>query len=486
MKKIFLSIVLLGSLVGCSDSFLDLRPITSPSSDNYYLTPQDFLTAVNAAYGGLRNAGLANSDYRFGDMTTDVTFSNGANCLGGDCDFDNFNLFATGTAAANQINNRWSSAYRGIARTNIILDRIDAITMDATLKNRYKGEALFLRAYYYYTLVTTFGDVPLVINEVASVEDSYQYGRESAAKVFAQIEQDLKTAAGYLPATYANAEKGRATSGAANGMLGRVLLFQRKFAEALPVLKTVIDSKTFSLLPNYANVFAANNGNNAEILFSVQYAKGGIGQGNNFTTSFIPQGSGNVIQLGGGAGANQPTNDIVAAYEAGDTRKAASLATSYTLNGREIQYNYIRKFIDPAMTAVNESGTDWPVLRYADILLMYAECLNETGQTAEALPYINQVRARAGLPPLAAMAQAELRLALEHERMVEFAFEGLRFYDLVRTNRLVPVMNEYFRKNNLLLDGKLIQITENNRLFPIPQIEIDANPTRITQNPGYL
>ena len=472
-------------LAGCNEDFINLNPITSASTNQFYKTGNDFVNAINAAYGGLQ--GMYRSQYYFGDLPTDDALAHSGICINGGCDFDNFTVSPAGTAASDVLSNRWNDAYRGIFRSNIILDRIDAVDMEANLKDRLKGEARFLRALYYFNLVKIFGDVPLVIKELKTTEESYAYGRESVEKVYAQIEQDLKEAANTLPKKYpANTDAGRATSGAAQGLLGRVLLFQGKYAAALPVLEEVIDGGSYKLLPAFADVFRNDNGNNAEIIFAVQYARGGVGEGNNIVTQFAPQGSGNAVIVGGGTTLNQPTADMLNAYEPGDKRKDATIATSYVAtNGKTVNIYFVKKYLDPAMTSAQETDTDYPVLRFADVLLMYAECLNETGKPDAALPYLNQVRQRAGLATRQGLAEAEMRLAIEQERRTEFAFEGLRFFDLVRSNRLLPVMNAYFAKNNIKVNGQVIEVREYQKIFPIPQSQIDINPTKITQNKGY-
>lgn len=444
------------------------------------------VNAINAVYAVLQSNGIANSYYDFGDLPTDDTYASSNACVAGHCDFDNLAVLPSGSVAAGILTSRWTDAYKGISRANIVLNRINSVQMDESLKKRITGEAKFLRAFYYFTLAETFGDVPLVTKELASPVEASAYGREPLAKIFAQIKQDLTEAAGTLPITYAAADAGRATVGAANGLLGRVLLFQGKFAEAIPVLKAVIDSKTYQLLPTYATVFSPTNGNNAEILFAIQYVRGGVGEGNLLTYQFTPENSGNAVQVGGGNGSSRPTPDIESAFEAGDLRKAVTIDPGYTTaQGVRVDALWIRKFYDAGLVARGEGSIDYPILRYSDVLLMYAECLNETGNITEGLAYMNIVRQRAVLPAKASLSQAELRLAIEQERRVELAFEGLRFFDLVRTNRVIPVLNDYFMKYKIQYQGVILHFQKYQKLFPIPQDQIDVNPTKITQNKGY-
>ncbi|MBN8820797.1 MULTISPECIES: RagB/SusD family nutrient uptake outer membrane protein [unclassified Spirosoma] len=471
---------------GCREDFINLNPINAGSTDQFYKSANDMTNAINAVYAVLQSNGIANSYYDFGDLPTDDAYASSNACVAGHCDFDNLAVLPSGSVASGILTSRWTDAYKGIYRANIVLNRITSVQMDETRKGRIIGEAKFLRAFYYFTLVQTFGDVPLVTKELASPSDATTFGREPVAKVYAQIQQDLTEAASALPATYATADAGRATSGAANGLLGRVLLFQGKFSEALPLLKAVIDSKAYQLLPTYEDVFSPTKGNNAEILFSIQYVRGGVGEGNLLTYQFAPENSGNSVQIGGGNGSSRPTPDIEGAFEAGDLRKAITISPGYTTDqGVKVDASWIRKFYDAGLVARGEGSVDYPILRYSDVLLMYAECLNETGNSNDGLTYLNTVRRRAGIPAKIGLSQTELRIAIEQERRVELAFEGLRFFDLIRTNRAIPVLNAYFSKYKIQYQGVTLQFQEYQKVFPIPQDQIDVNPSKITQNRGY-
>lgn len=475
------TILLVLLLSSCGKGFIDLKPISSVTTDNFYRTAEDFTNAVNGAYNALRTAGTYGADsYIFGEIRSDNSTPVASGSVTDQDEFDRFYIRTTNPF----INNRWSNSYTAIGRCNAILGRIEPITMDNALKARYIGEAKFLRALFYFNLVRTFGDVPLVLKEIINPDEGYEYGRNPKAEVYAQIEKDLTEAAEALPASYTGADAGRATQGAAKAILGRVLLTQKKYVPAAVQLKAVIDLGQYALVPVYADFFKVTNKNNKEAIFDVQYKSGGIGQGNPWPNSFAPQNSGNaVIQFGGG-GNNVPTDDLVNDYEAGDQRKAATIATSYVnAGGATIPGNFVKKYYD-VPTVINDNGNNIPIIRYADVILMYAECLNEAGYVAggEAFTYLNQVRSRAGLNNLTSTevpSQAAFRLAMEHERRVEFAFENLRWYDLVRTDRAMTVIN-----------GKAAQInpvnpvTPQNQVFPIPQSQIDINSSKIAQNEG--
>ena len=476
MKKYILCIIMLIACVSCKKSILELYPLTSGNVKDFYKTATDFQYAVTALYGTLRAEGIVN-EFEFGDLPTDDTYTAVGRSIQGDPDYDNLTVLPSTSAATTILSNRWNNCYVGINRANLIINQIDAAGIDAALQKQYKGEAKFFRAFFYFTLVRTFGDVPLISQVIETVSQSYDYGRESKEKVYALIEQDLKDAIEILPATYTTANLGRVSSVSAKAMLGRVLLFENKFAEAAPILKSAIDApSTYGLLTTgYASVFANNNGGNKEILFAFQYSAAVLQQQSGITNIFSQT--------------NFPTPDIYAAFEAGDLRRDISIQGSPGTSG------VVKKFIDNVTGQLG--GVDFPVLRFADVILMYAECLNEAGDVTGALPYINQIRARAfgsntrnyqnTNPAIAntyVSGQVDLRSKILLERRLEFCFEGLRFWDLVRTNRF-DILNAYFAASKIMVNGKNLQIMEYQKLFPVPQSILDVNPAKYTQNPGY-
>lgn len=476
------TIALAGCLVlSCGESFLDLKPISSATSDNFYKTAADFKNAVNGAYASLQSNGITTNSYVFGEISSDNTVAVASGSVTDQDEFDRFYIKTTNPFIAG----RWNDGYNAISRFNTILDKIDAVSMDEALKSRYIAEAKFLRGLVYFNLVRTFGDVPLVLKAISNPDDGYAYSRTPKAEVYAQIEKDLSEAEVVLPVTYAAADIGRATKGAAKALLGKVYLTQNKFKPAADKLKEVIDLNVYQILPSYADVFKVSNKNNKESVFDIQYKSGGAGEGNPWPNSFAPQNSGNAVIAFGGDGNNQPTADLIKAYEVSDQRKGVSLATSYVnTGGTTIPDNFVKKYFDVPV-AKNDNGNNVPVIRYADVVLMYAECLNEQAYQAggEAFTYLNQIRQRAGLEVKTAIDlpnQAAFRLAMEQERRVEFAFEGHRWFDLVRTGRAIPVMNSKKAEIRMVAD-----LTENNLVFPIPQSQIDINKNVIKQNTGY-
>ena len=480
MKRKYLFAAFLSLMLSsCKDEFLALSPISQASTATFYKTGSDLLNALNGAYSSLQLNGQYGQLYVVSEIPSDDTRPVLSGSVTDQDEFDKFYHRTTNPYLAA----RWTDGYRGIYRCNAIIDRSGGVTMDETQKKRIVGEAKFLRALMYFNLVRVFGDVPLVVKEITDPQDGYEYGRAPVADVYAQIIKDLTDAEGALDVSYTGTNVGRATRGAAKSLLGKVYLTQKKYAEAATKLKEVIDAGTYDLLPTYAAVFVASGKNHKESIFDVQYKKGSIGEGSGFANTYAPENSGNAVIQFGGSGNNQPTADMVAAYEAGDLRKDVSLATSYiNAGGVKIDYNFIRKYRDAPVVS-GDSEDNWPVLRYADVLLMYAEALNETGKTAEALPFLNRIRTRAGLAAKTsaeAGTQAAMRLALEQERRVELAFEGHRWFDLVRTGRALDVL-----KAKATAIGIKTNLTENNLIFPIPQSQIDINSSKIKQNTGY-
>ncbi len=481
MRPFILPLTCLALLLsGCGKDFLEVAPVSERTVANFYRTAADYNNAVVGTYATFKHPGLYGNGNGsliwLGEVVSDNTDIGATrqpvNVASFEIEDLNFSLSNAYFNAA------WTGHYSGISRANAILDRIDAATFDEALKNQYEGEARFLRAMFYFNLVRLFGDVQLITKEINDPFATSQLARSPAAEVYQFIVDDLTAAEAKLPATITAANAGRASSWAAKALLGKVYLTQKQYSQAAAKLKEVVDANVYNLLPSYANVFSPTTSftANREMILAVQYKSGQIGQGGAFWSSWTPFNV-NVPEFGitggVGGGINRPTADLIAAYEPDDQRKAASLATSFKdAQGREVREAYPVKFRQTGMLAA-DSDVDFPILRYADVLLMYGEALNELGQTAEAHLYLNMVRKRAGLADKTNLGQAELRLAFEQERRVELAFESHRWFDLVRTDRYLPV-----------LSAKGYNVKEYHRFFPIPQEETDLNQN-LGQNEGY-
>ncbi|HZG24141.1 MAG TPA: RagB/SusD family nutrient uptake outer membrane protein [Chitinophagaceae bacterium] len=470
MKKYFLPFVVASAVFcSCSKEFLEQQPISNVATTNFFRTQTDFQQALTGAYNGLLSTGVFTEFYNFAEIPSDNVLKLGT---GTDIQlqFSQFSVDATNP----YLSRAWNDHYAVIQRLNTVLSRIDAASFDATAKKRIVAEAKFLRALMYFNLVRIFGPVPLSTTEVTTVSQAAQYERTPTNEVYAQIIKDLSESEVDLP-KQVPADYGRATRGAAKSLLGKVYLTQRNWQAAANKLKEVIDLNDYSLVPEYASLFQTSTENNSEVIFAAQYQAGLFP--NSFPQWFSPLGSS--VFGGVGRGDFTVTAEMANSYEPNDKRKAASIDSMNTTTTGLVRYT--KKYAE----GYNNSGTNWIVLRYADVLLMYAEALNELGYVTNgpAFTYYNLVRQRAGLPPRTSTTlpdQASFRVAVEQERRIELAYEGHRWFDLVRTNRAVAVINS---KRDVLNIPQ--PITQTNLLFPVPQDQILLNPSRITQNPGY-
>ena len=484
LKYNLIAIALLGfSFSSCSD-FLEQNPQTDLSENDFYKTADDILSAVNGAYSSLQEGDIYCNWYVFGEIPSDNTRNQLSGSVTTQNEFDQFYIDTQNSMIANF----WKAAYKVINRTNTILGRIDGIEINTELANRYKLECKFIRALMYFNLVRVYGDVPLVLKEI-SISESYDILREPKENVYNQIIADLKEAQD-LPVSYSTAEDGRATQGAAKALLANVYMTLHKYAEAETILAEIINSGRYSLLENtpgslnidgYKNVFSPVNHNSKEGIFEIQFLKGGYGEGSNYANNFAPENSGtNVVAVGGTGGNNIPEMDIYNAYEEGDLRRDFSMSLGYYDNRKNnewVESRYVCKFMDVPYQN-NDASNNYPVIRYADVILMYAEALNQNGKTAEACKYLNMTRRRGfgyqttetSPVDLQTTDKAQFALMVEQERRVELAFENHRWFDLIRTGRAVEVMR-----------SKGFSLNETNLICPIPQKQIDVNP-KLTQN----
>jgi len=484
--RYFVSAALLALVVftGCNKTFLDVPPQGQQPSQQFWKSDADAAKAVNAMYANLHEwkniafapiavESMGSDDAEKGSSPSDATFMN---------KFHNF----TATSTEGQIADFWAGQYQNINFANQVLDNVPGITMDDNLKNRYLAEAKFIRAYSYFRLVRAFGDVPLRLTVPKSAAE-YNVPRTPKAQVWAAIEKDLTDAAAVLPQSYGAADVGRATKGAALGMLAKVSMYQKKW-QAVFDLTTQVMGMGYSLFPDFEKLFRTQNKNSSESVFEIQCK---LILGNKAASnSQYSQVQGVRGSVGGGWGFNVPTPDLVAEFEPGDTRKAGTIIFrgETTAEGDVIPPTgdnpmYNKKSYVPFsqyVSGYNEGADqDFMVLRFADILLMNAEASNELGKPAQALLSLNKVRARARggnpavLPDVTTTDQGALRNAIWHERRVELAMEFDRFFDVIRQGRAATVF------------GPRGFVAGKNEVMPIPQNEIDLSAGVLTQNPGY-
>ncbi|GLU52755.1 RagB/SusD family nutrient uptake outer membrane protein [Dyadobacter frigoris] len=484
----------------CSEDFLNETDPTKVGVDVFYQNEAQAKQALNGVYSLVQN--ITNSAYLAGEFQTDnTTIDLNPSDRGGAGGWEAFD-FSTVNSGNGEIAAIWNNYYAALYNDNLTLEKLLTAKFDDAPKKEIEGQLKFLRAYLYFNLVQYFGDVVIVTSTLSTPDPAFDLVRSPQADVWAQIEKDLKEAIALLPAKYAKAEdRGRATKGAALSLLGKTYLTNKKYADAITTLKEVT-TLGYALNANYADNFdpspAKKNG--IESIFEIQYqGDNSLGEASNFEYVFAPRVSKGAVTgyaAGSNGGRNIPTNDLIAAYETGDLRKDISLKTSFTLDGVVYKIPYVSKYNYPH-TIVGLTNTNWPVLRYADILLMLAEAINEqSGASGEALGYLNQIRKRAGLADLNAGGKDEFRTAVLKERRLELAFENQRWFDLKRTKtpaEWAAFMNVHgamekakptVDRGNVPFNSNDYIFTENEYVLPLPANEILINP-KLKQNAGY-
>jgi hypothetical protein len=515
-NKILYIVIMIVGLSSCSEDFLYLDPETSVSSASFFKNETQFNQALVGAYTNLR--GIAFMGFVMDEMRSDNTFFTIYSAdRGSETSTEAMVKFvdnSTSSSLSNSIGNRYGNDYSGIARVNTILSRITANDAGMTQASidAITGEALFLRAFYYYDLVTHYGGVPLQLEEIIS-EDGAFLPRNSTEEVYNQIITDLTNAIPKLsvPATFP--QSGRATKGAAKMLLAYAYLSKPEpdYVKAETEL-TDITKMNYALMDDYADVFDPAQKNNKESIFEVQYKSGNEGQHSDYIWRFIPKTTNTEVILGlhgtnlrGGitsGGWNVPTQEMVDSYEENDRRLPASVAVAegtqvgenfttetvkspvgFTPSPGKTYYYFIKKYLHPPYTVEWNTDDNWPVYRYSGALLLLAECLVNQNKHAQALPYLNQVRVRAGLPLLTEANKENVAAEMRHE----LAFENHRWTDLIRNGNAIEVMNAKGVRMKALYGWLLpntFNVTENRLIYAIPFREIQIN-SNLVQNPGY-
>lgn len=484
MKKIYIATFVFSVffLTGCADDYLDVDQTESISTKDIELFNNDAgaATFVTSIYNKFLNWDMTSFGWIGLSSITSDDADKGSSP--GDTGTDKDVLDALTYNASNpSAESTFIANYDGINRCNQalnILPKLDKV--DANLRARLAGEAKFLRAFMYFTLVKCYGGVPIVDHLPVPGSDSdriMQLTRKTSAEVYAFIEADLNDAIAALPekTAYSANEKSRASKGAAYALLAKVSLYQKNWQKVVDNCNKVTG---YSIVNDYASMYRPAGKFDSESIFEI-YAQGTVpAKGiEGYSNTQGARGTG-----GWGWGFNTPSQSLVNAYEPGDVRKNATIIFRGTTlyDGRVVpvtveneRYNY--KAYSSAYTDAWETDVDIKYLRYAEVLLMKAEALNELGQTSDAIPLLNQIRHRANLGDTPAVSQADVRIAIWKERRVEMAFEHDRFFDLVRTGQA---------KAAFAVDGKTF--TENkNELFPIPAAFLKQADGLSSQNPGY-
>lgn len=521
MKRLYTPFVLASLVVlavSCAD-FLSEEPKSTISEDQYYKTPSDALTAVNATYffynaGGPNgsNQTAYNSLLQVGmEFATDEQYPGP-----GATNADVRSLSVHNHSSTNRtIYENWQQHYAGIKRCNVAIEKIPLIDFGSgtALQARYLGEAKFNRAFIYFNIVRLWGDVPLIIENQNFVKaKDYYIAKSAAAEIYSQIEKDLQEAAAVLPNSYSGGDIGRATAGAAKALLAKVYLtkasfplrinshYQDAIVQAEQVLSP-IDGGTgvynYNLRRNYAEVFLPANKNNEEHIFSAQYMSNFQSQGRNDFPRTLPRFPSSFGIIGNYAdqvnfytkGADKSFS-VYKLFKKTDKRRKVTFATLFVNPRTGAKFGapianpaypgdstpYFFKTYDPtAFTAIpSEAATNVTLLRYAELLLIHAEAENElNGPTDKAYRSLNRIRNRAGLPDLTpGLSQDQFRDSLYLDRELELVYEYQRWFDLIRQRDAAG--NPSFVEK-LHAAGKTNAV-DRNRWFPIPQIELDNNP----------
>lgn len=462
MKKILVLASLATLLMtSCGDSFFDLEPASSVTIDKVYKTASDYNVAVIGCYAKLQsqvNFYTECCEYRSDNLSLGAPTAGTQDRY----DIDHF----TEKPSNGILSSYWANFNNNVYRCNLLLDQIDGANFAENLKKQYKGEAMFIRALNYFNMYRIWGGVPAT-KHVVSAAEALKVARYSDEQMFDLIAGDLKEIVdnNYLPETYSSADMGRATSGAAKALLGKVYLTFHKWTEAKDILSLLIGK--YQLVSPIAQVFNVDNKNNNEIIFAVHFNKEIEGEGHSYW-----------YNLTNASDDTNQTSSLLNTFPTGDARKDLITYVQVEKNVR-----LMNKFYDTKSPTFKTVGNDQILLRYADVLLMYAEALNEIQYDASegslALKYLNAVRQRAGISNLTAKqlpTQEKFRKGILVERQREFPYEGQRWFDLVRMGFAKSVMAE---------NG--VEIKDYQLLFPIPQQEIEkvGDKSILWQNPGY-
>ncbi len=497
MKKYITILVVL--LQGCSQSILDVNPTDRFTEQTIWQTEEHALAGLNATYNSLYGSALHGGTImaELDGATSNIYTYNGA---GG--------IIARGIQDASNtgiINSRWDQAYGGIGRANTLLARIGNIKMPDANKKRYIAEAKFLRGLYYFDLWIAYGGVPIIL-DAPTVEQGAS-PRNSSDETIAQIVKDLTEAAVDLPKSYTGGNRGRATTGAANALRSRTLLFGGKWAEAAAAAKTVIDSKSYSLFPDYRGLSLQENEGNSEVIFDVQYKNPEYTHGNDIAydqfNSYAPlQGLVEDYYLTDGKPAlESPLYDSKAPYKNRDPRLAATIMTigsnfkgkpvvaaTYPRTGYGLKKGttYKDNEAPPAGKVDNISDLNNIIIRYGEVLLNYAEAQNEAvGPDASVYEALNLLRKRAGIAPLpTGLSKDRMQQEIRHERRIELVGEGQYYWDLRRWRTAEQKMNgDVFDYLGKRVETRAFD-PKRDYLWPIPSVAIQQN-SNLTQNPGY-
>ena len=459
--KILIALLTTWCLTGC-EKFLDQKPISGLVEQGFFRNTDEVETGVIACYDGLQKS--YDMEFKLTEIRADNT--SGVSLEG---DWGAIKFFRE-TPSNFFLLDFWQRSYNTIARCNLVLKSLDNVT-DPEKRRYFEGEAKFIRSLMYFNLVRLFGGVPLISSSI-DYRDTENYVRKSSTDVYSLITDDLKTAVSLCPPSWTSAQgTARATSGASQALLGKVYITLKDWENARlqlePLVGGDLKGTQYQLNPSYAAIFSTSTEMSREILFAVRYKAGSNGEGNSFSYEYTNNGDARNIKA---------ATAYKALFEPGDVRPASTYNATTSLSA---------KFLDPSAPQ-RDAGNDFPVIRFADVLLLYAEALNELSTTPSMTAFnaINEVRRRAEASEydLATLPTKEsFREAVFKERQMEFGFENQRWYDLLRMERTkaTNILNAYLAATG----NPNITVAEYRFLLPIPQTEIDLSSGKLEQNP---
>ena len=504
--------------IGCGEEFLEKAPIDRGSVEGFFETEEDVVRALNGIYDVFQGS-IWGGGFYWMHQNFDILTDNGVGCCPWEQQYTTIAKGEHNPTTGGIINTKWDFGYEGIFRANSVLENVSNVGLPSDRETAIIAEARFLRGLIYQELTNLFGDVPLILN-VITRDEGLTVTRTPKAQVLEAIYADLDFAEANLGITPFNGQLGRPTSQSAIAVKTRLRMYNGDFAGAIAEARKAMaiaeaNPDVLGLMDDYDQVINPNNENNREIMFDIQFTEGTQGEGNFMQVALAPGPEGGP---GNGWGSITPLDGVVASYKMTDgldpeasplfdpdnpylNRDARIYSNlfipgvstwrgevySETLSGFS-PFFAIRKWVDLDAT-IGEGGcscneTNLVLFRYADILLYFAEATNETsGPSQEAIDAVNQIRTRAGLPAVdGGISQAEFREIIRNERHAEFAWEGTRYFDLIRWEMAADVIPQATLFGEMR-DARQFAAPKNN-LWPIPQKEIDLNPN-LTQNPGY-
>lgn len=520
MKKIHILLAFAITLIlACDSNFLDRSDPGSGSVENFFNNEQELVYGINGVYNAFQGdwwgGSLIHIQPHFDGATDNATI-----CCPWEYGFPAVGDGTMSPTSGSIVAWKWNYGYQALTRVNQMLLLIEEGVpgLEEANAKKWEAELRFLRGFIHFEMMNVYGDIPLM-TKVLTPEEALELGRTPKEQVFGAIMEDMQYAASNLETTPNRGEIGRPSRQAALAYMGKFYLYNGMFSEAASTLQQVIDLEGDAVMldPDYKSLFNGTNESSKEIIFSFQAVGDGAGEGSYFQVHYAPPNFSGITS--GGWNSMQYTRDLIDDYYMTDGQsiddsplydsddifkdrdprlewtflRPGDLWAGLVMEDRNFFYNgaapnqtyaanvISQKWCNEETLNNDDTGIDFILLRYADVLLMYAEAQNEAaGPDASVYSAVNKVRARANMPDFpAGLSQEQMRDEIRHERRIEFVMEGTRYYDLIRWGTAEDVIPSLPELQNRVFDPA------KNYLWPIPQTAIDSNPELIKQNPGY-